>query len=349
MKTILNKGLNFFELTIFKFNINAMNKNYRWGILGAGRIAEKFCEALCFVEGSEVYAVASRDIDKAKTYATKYKATRFYNNYNDLAKDENIDIIYIATPHAFHYEQTMLCLQHKKAVLCEKPMSLSCRQTAEMIAAAAKNNLFLMEGMWTGCMPFIDKILSLVKEDVIGQPQYADADFGFLAPPDPKGRLLNKALGGGSVLDIGVYPIFFATLIFGEPSIIQSVSKLTETGVDEYANVVLQYPDGQTAHILSTIGLNTAIEAEITGTKGRIKIGNPWFKATDFSLYLNDGTTQHFSMPHLCNGFEYEIKEVMHCLDNGLLQSSRIPHHLTLTISKIMDEILRQAGIVYQK
>jgi len=324
-----------------------MHKNYRWGILGAGRIAEKFCEAICFVEGSEVYAVASRNIDKAKTYATKYNATSFYNNYNDLVTDENVDIIYIATPHAFHYEQTMLCLQHKKAVLCEKPMSLSHLQTAEMIAAATENNLFLMEAMWTGCMPFIDKILSLIKKDVIGRPQYVDADFGFLAPMDPDGRLLKKALGGGSVMDIGVYPIFLATLILGEPSIIQTVSKLTETGVDEYANVVLQYPNGETAHVLSTISLNTAIEAEIIGSKGRIKVYNPWFKATDFSVYLNDGTTQSFSMPHLCNGFEYEIKEVMRCLGNGLLQSNQIPHNLTLSVSKIMDEVLRQAGVFY--
>jgi predicted dehydrogenase len=324
-----------------------MDKNYRWGILGAGRIAEKFCEALCFVEGSEVYAVASRDIDKAKAYATKYNATSFYNNYNDLVTDENIDIIYIATPHAFHYEQTMLCLQHKKAVLCEKPMSLSYRQTAEMIAASTQNNLFLMEAMWTSCMPFLDKILSLIKKDVIGQPQYVDADFGFLALPDPESRLLNKALGGGSVMDIGVYPIFLASLILGEPSIIQTVSKLTETGVDKYANVILQYTNGETAHVLSTIGFNTTIEAEIIGTKGRIKVDNPWFKATDFSVYLNDGTTQRFSMPHLCNGFEYEIKEVMHCLDNGLLQSSKMPHQLTLSVSKTMDEILRKAGVFY--
>ncbi|MBK5272365.1 MAG: Gfo/Idh/MocA family oxidoreductase [Bacteroidia bacterium] len=324
-----------------------VHKNYRWGILGAGRIAEKFCEALCFVEGSEVYAVASRDMEKAKAYATKYKATRFYNNYNDLVKDENIDTIYIATPHPFHYEQTMLCLQNKKAVLCEKPMSLSYKKTSEMIDVATQNKLFLMEGMWTGCMPFIDKILSLIKEDLIGPPQYVDADFGFLAPSDPNGRLLNKALGGGSVLDIGIYPIFLATLILGEPSSIQSVSKLTDTGVDEYANIVFRYENGKTAHIFSTIGFNTAIEATIIGTKGRIKIDSPWFKATGFSVHLNDGATQNFSMPHLCNGFEYEIMEVMRCLENGLLQCSKMPHATTLSLSKSMDEILRQAGVFY--
>ncbi len=324
-----------------------MKKNYRWGILGAGKIAEKFCEALCFTDGSEVYAVASHSNEKAKSFSAKYHATRVYDNYNDLVKDENIDIIYIATPHVFHYEQTMLCLQNNKAVLCEKPMSLTYRKTAEMIAAATKNNLFLMEGMWTGCMPFIDKTLSLIKEGAIGRPQYVSADFGFFAPTDPDSRLFNKSLGGGSVLDVGIYPIFLATLILGEPSIIQSVSRLTATGVDAYANVVLGYANGQTAHALSSINFNTAIEAEIIGTKGRIKINNPWFKATDFFLHLNDGMMQSFSMPHTGNGFEHEIKEVMHCLDNGLIQSSKIPHQLTLSVSKIMDEILRQAGVEY--
>jgi predicted dehydrogenase len=324
-----------------------MKKNYRWGIMGAGKIADKFCTALMATEGAEVYAVASRDMDKAKDYAARYNAVATYNNYEDLVNDQNVDIIYIATPHSFHYEQTLLCLQHNKPVLCEKPMSLSTKQTTEMIAAAAEKKLFLMEGMWTACMPFMEKILSLIKEDAIGQPQYIHADFGFTAPFDPAGRLFKKALGGGSVLDVGIYPIFLATIIFGKPSLIQSVSKLTTTGVDEYANMVLQYPGGQTAHLLSSISFNTALEAEIIGTKGRIKIDNPCFKATDFTLILNDGTSEHFSMPHQSNGFEHQIKEVMHCLDNGLLQSSKVPHQLTITVSNIMEEVLKQAGVVY--
>lgn len=324
-----------------------MKKKYRWGILGAGKIADKFCEALGYTEGAEVYAVASRNADNAKMYATKHKAAKWYSNYNDLIQDENVDIIYIATPHAFHYEQTILCLQNNKAVLCEKPMSLTIQQTTEMIEVAAKNNLFLMEAMWTGCMPFIEKIVSLIKEDAIGLPQYIAADFGFTAPNDSGSRLFNKALGGGSVLDIGIYPIFLTALIFGEPSVIKTVSTLTATGVDAYASVIMQYAGGQTAHVLSAINFNTAVEAEIIGTKGRIKISNPWFKATELTLILNDGTTEKFSMLHAGNGFEHEIKEVMYCLDNGLLQSNKVPHQLTLSVSKIMDEILRQAGVAY--
>ena len=325
-----------------------MSKTYRWGILGAGRIADKFCTALSFVEGSEVYAVASRDIEKAKSYAARYHAAKVYDNYNDLVKDDDVDIIYIATPHAFHYEQTINCLEHKKPVLCEKPVALSYRQAMEMVNAAKENDVFFMEGMWTACMPFIEKIKSLINDDVIGKPQNLSADFGFSAPVDLEGRLYKKALGGGSMMDVGIYPLFLATLILGEPSLIKSVSKLSGSGVDEYMNVVLQYGNEASAHLLSSISFNTPIEAVIMGTKGRIEIQQPWFKATDFLVHLNDGTVQNFSIPHLSNGFEYEIIEVMRCLDNGLLESSKMPHQLTLSISKIIEDILKQAGVSYE-
>ncbi len=325
-----------------------MKKTYRWGILGAGRIAEKFCTAMSVVDGSQVYAVASRDLVKAKEYAEKFNAAKSYDSYEDLVKDENIDIVYIATPHAFHYEQAMLCLNNGKAVLCEKPLSLSAEQSLKMIAAATEKKLFLMEGMWSRFMPSIEKILAVIKEDAIGKPQYLSVDFGFTAPYDIEGRLFNKSLGGGSVLDIGVYAIFLATLVFGEPSCIKSVSKLSETGVDEYANMILQYPGGETAHLLTSIIFNTSLEAEIIGTKGSIKIKNPWYKATEFTLYIKDGEPQDFSLPHESNGFEHEIREVMHCLDNSLLQSPKMSHAFTLSVSKIMDEVLAQAGVSYR-
>lgn len=324
-----------------------MNKNYRWGILGAGKIADKFCTAIHATEGAEVYAVASRDVARAEDYANRYNAVKKYSNYEDLVKDENVDVVYIATPHSFHYEHTMLCLQHNKPVLCEKPMSLSVKQTTEMLAAAKEKNLFLMEGMWTACMPFMEKIAALIKEGTIGDLQFVQADFGFTAPFDPESRLFKMALGGGSVMDVGIYPIALATIILGAPSVIKSVSKLTASRADEYANILLQYPGGQSAQLISSINFNTPLEATIIGTKGRIKIDTPWFKATDFTLILNEGHSEHFSLPHQSNGFEHEIKEVMHCLDNGLLQSDKVPHQLTITLSNIMAEVLQQAGVVY--
>ena len=315
-------------------------KTYRWGILGAGRIADKFCEALNFTQGSAVYAVASRNIKNGKAFATKHKATKCYSSYTNLVNDTNVDIIYIATPHAFHYEHTMLCLQNNKHVLCEKPMSLTTTQSKAMIDFATKQQLFLMEGLWTRCMPFTEKILSLIADDKIGIVKHIQADFGFAAPFDADSRMYNKALGGGSVLDIGIYPIFLATLILGTPTTIKAFVIPTITGVDDTADMLLQYPDGATAHLLSTIGFNTPITATIIGTKGIIAIHNPWFKATEMSLQLNDGSRETFSFPHLCNGFEYEIEHVMQCLSNGWLQSPKVPHNLTLQISQIMDKVL---------
>jgi len=324
-----------------------MGDSYRWGVIGAGRIADKFCTALNFVEGSELYAVASRDLQKAQLYANKFNATKCYDNYDELINDDNIDIVYIATPNHLHHSLAIKAMQHNKAVLCEKPLSINYRKSKEMIEQAKKSNIFLMEGMWTSCMPFIEKIQEIIKQDLIGSPQFVQADFGFTAPVDFESRLFSKSLGGGSLLDIGIYPLFLASLILGEPSKIEFVSKLTATGVDEYCNLVLQYPQGQTAHLLSTISFNTPIQAMISGAKGRIEIKSPWFKATDFSLILNDGTQQDYSIAHQSNGFEHEINEVMHCLDNGLLESEKWPHHLTLLVSKITEEVLIKAGLAF--
>ncbi len=324
-----------------------MSKNYRWGILGAGHIAEKFCTALTFTEGAEVYAIASRDRSKASAFATKHQAPVWYDNYEALMTDENVDIIYIATPHVFHPEQAIACMKHQKPVLCEKPLSLSYHQTTAMIDAANENNVFFMEGMWTACMPFMDKIRQLVKDDAIGMLQYISADFGFNAPVNLEGRLYKKALGGGAMLDVGVYPLYLATSLLGVPEQIKVISKLAETGVDEYTNIALKYETGATVQLISSIVFQTNIEATIIGTKGRVNIKNPWFKATDLTVHLNDGTKEEFHLPHLSNGFEHEIKEVMHCLDNGLLQSEKVPHALSLSMSKITGYILKDAGVVY--
>jgi len=322
-----------------------MKRSYRWGILGAGRIAEKFCTALCFTEGAEVYAIASRDPGRARQYAGQFRATKWYDSYEALVKDDNVDIVYIATPHAFHFEQVMLCLDHHKPVLCEKPMSLNYVQTSAMIVRATEKELFLMEGIWTRFMPFLEKMLDLIRQDAIGIPLYVNADFGFAAPKNAEGRLFNSALGGGAVLDIGVYCIFLSTLLFGQPVAIQSFSQIGETGVDEYANMIMQFNEGTTAHLLASLVFSTALEVEVIGSKGRIKVHCPWYKATEFTLYPPGGQPEVFSFPHACNGFEYEIAEVMQCLDKGFLQSQKMTHALSLSISKTMDAVLLQAGV----
>jgi predicted dehydrogenase len=328
-------------------NQDLRKKTYRWGILGAGRIAEKFATALLATERAEVYAVASRDGRRAQDFASRYQASRYYNEYEQLVTDPHVDIIYIATPNALHCEQALLCMRNKKAVLCEKPMALNFEQASKMVNAAHVQQVFLMEGMWSRFMPAINKAKELVEAGAIGNLQYIHCDFGFAAPFDPQGRLYNKALGGGSILDVGVYSIFLATFFLGEPVSIQSNSRLTATGVDEYSNMILQYPGGQTAHLFTAINIQTKIAATLIGTKGTIELPTPWYKTTDLTLKLLSGETENFHYPHDSNGFEHEIREVTDCLDRGLMECPAMPLDLTLSISKVMDTLLQQAGVRY--
>lgn len=324
-----------------------MEKQIRWGILGAGRIANDFCTAINFTEGAIVYAVASRNEETGKAFANKFNASVYYNNYLSLVNDPNVDVVYIATPHPFHYEQAKLCLNHNKPVLCEKPMCMNHQQVSELIELATTKKLFLMEAMWTSCMPFMNTIKEIIAAGIIGEIQYLHSSLCFTASHNYADRLYNKALGGGSVLDVGVYVLSFATKILGEPSAIKSLVTMAPTAVDATANIILQYPGGATAHLLSSIAITTPQDCSIVGTKGRIHVKEPMYKATEFTLSLFDGETKTYSFPHLCNGFEYEIKEVMHCLHYGLLQSEKVPHSQTLTVSRLMDNILQEAGIDY--
>lgn len=325
-----------------------MQKTYRWGILGPGKIAAKFATALNYVDGAEVFAVASRDERRSRDFAQNFGAVRVYTSYEELAKDPDIDIIYIATPHAYHYEHVLLCLQHRKPVVCEKPFALHHSQVEKMIAVARKENVFLLEGMWTSFMPFLQKIKSIITEGLIGELRFLKADFGFNLPFDGNSRLYDISLGGGSLLDVGIYPLFLATKLLGEPSAVKSFGKLASTGADEYCNAILQYKSGATANIFSAITTQTGITAEITGSKGRIEIHNPWFKATDFTLHIDGGESQRFSFPHESNGFEHEIKEVMESLDKGLKECPSMPLDFSLMLSKLIDQVKEEIGVVYK-
>jgi predicted dehydrogenase len=323
-----------------------MSKNYRWGIIGAGRIAAKFASAINYTEGAELYAVASRDLANADTFKSTHQASVCYNQYEKLAKDPMVDVIYIATPHAFHSSQAVMCLQEGKPVLCEKPMALDRIEVSKMISAAKDNDCFLMEGMWSRFMPAINKVLE-IKDEALGQLRYVRADFGFQAPFDPHSRLFDRSLGGGSLLDVGIYPLFLTVLLFGEPETIQALGKLSGTGADEYCNVQFQYAGGETASIFSSITVKTSLTAELAGTKGRIYMHNPWYRTNSITLESNEGEPQEFSFPYEHNGFEYQVRHVMDCLDKGLRESPLMPLDFTLTMVRVMDKIREQVGVIY--
>ncbi|HEY4064916.1 MAG TPA: Gfo/Idh/MocA family oxidoreductase [Puia sp.] len=323
----------------------------KWGILGPGKIANKFAVALTQTEGARLEAVASRDAGRSREFAAAHGAARWYDNYEQLAADPAIDAVYIATPHGFHAEHALLCLRHGKAVLCEKPMALFNGQVREMVDAARTNNVFLMEAMWTRFLPIMEKTMELIREGRIGSVRQVRADFGFLAPFNPDGRLYNLRLGGGSLLDIGVYPLFLCLQLLGEPDSIRAAGHLAPTGADETCHALLQYHDGRNAAFSSTLACPSGIKAEICGTEGIIELPSPWYK--NDKLVLRPGADQKASQPQtiqlepMVNGFEYQIREVMQCLAEGRIESPKMSHAFSLTMSKVMDAIRGQIGVKY--
>ncbi|HWA34536.1 MAG TPA: Gfo/Idh/MocA family oxidoreductase [Cyclobacteriaceae bacterium] len=319
----------------------------KFGILGPGKIANRFADAFQYVPDAKVYSIASRDAAKAKEFAAKTGAQKWYGTYEALAEDPDADVIYIATPHPYHYEQTLMCLNHGKAVLCEKPMSLNLRQTTEMIELAKRKKIFLMEAMWSRFFATTHKTIELIKAGKIGDVKFVHADFGFAGPVNMESRLYSLALGGGAQLDVGVYPLFFALLLLGNPNEIKALSHLASTGADTITNALLSFRSGAVAHIHSSIVSDSVKEAHVIGTLGKIIIESPWHKSQKVTLKLNSGETQEFSFPHSGNGFEFQIEEVVRCLRAGKTESDLMPFSLSLLMAEVSDEIRRQGGVKY--
>jgi predicted dehydrogenase len=293
-------------------------------------------------------AIASRDGQRSREFAEKYHAAKWYDDYECLMADPDIDAIYIATPHAFHAENALHCLSYRKPVLCEKPMALNSKQVRQMVDASQQNNTFLMEAMWTRFLPTIEKVLELVNKGSIGGVKYVRGDFGFHTPFDPNSRLFNIGLGGGSVLDIGIYPLFLCLAVLGRPDHITAVGKLAPTGADESCLAILQYENGAIASAFSTLSAYTSLTAEIGGTEGTITIPSAWYKNNTFYLHRMGEEEQNFTFDAVTNGFEYQIREVMRCLEQGLTESPAMSHEFSLLLSKTMDTIRQRIGVKYK-
>lgn len=321
-------------------------KIYKWAILGPGKIARKFAKGLTEVPGAELYAVASRSIAKAEEFAKEFNATKFYGSYEDLVKDEEVDIIYIATPHVFHYEHTLLCLKHKKAVLCEKPFAMNKEQVNEMILTAKKKNIFLMEALWTYFLPHYQYVLELVKSKKFGKITNLEANFGFEAPYLPEKRLFNKDLGGGSLMDIGIYPVFAALTLLGKPDTISAKAEFSETGVDESCSIVFNYQNGVRAHLLSTINKTTPTTATITFEKATLTINRRFHEPTSVTILHND-QEETISFEVNTNGYNFEAEHVQQMLDQGRTESTVMSFEKSLELIGLLDGIRKEIGLVY--
>ena len=292
-----------------------MKKNINWGIVGLGKIAHKFAKDLSLIDGATLYAVASRNIDNAASFSAEHGSKKHYGSYSDLFKDSEVDIVYIATTNNTHAELTIEALNYKVAVLCEKPFAINGLQVAEMIRASKQNNTFLMEAMWSRFIPVILDVKKRIDAGEIGDIKYLQADFCFNAP-DTIQRVHDIVLGGGSLLDIGIYPVFLAYLIIGTPENINAHAEYFDSGTDAQLAMQFIYSDAH-ANLFSSFNSYSKRDAKISGTKGEIIIDAPWNESDSYSI--SDGAnTETISKPTLGRGYTYEIMECNDCLRNGL-------------------------------
>ena len=320
----------------------------RWGILACGKIAEKFADDLiAHVPDAVVYAAASRDLMKAQIFGQKYGATKIFNSYQDLVDCPEVDVIYIASPHALHYEHTLLCLEAGKAVLCEKAFAINTTMVKEMMAKSKEKNLFLMEAIWTRFHPSVAKVLEFIESGVIGNIVHIVADFGFKAPYNLEGRLFNPELTGGSLYDIGIYPLFISKLLLGNPKEIKAVATMAETGVDMNCAMSLTYENGATASLFSTVMADTDTVCTIYGTKGKIFMHGRFHETKGLTLSIKGEEPQVFTTERLGFGYSYEAEEVQRCLRAGKIESDKLPLQFSLELMELLCEIRGQIGLVY--
>lgn len=321
-------------------------KATRWGVLGTGGIADVFVSDLAFAAGAEHAAVGSRTLEAATAFAGRHGFARAHGSWADLAADPDVDVIYVATPHAFHLDAAQLCLAAGKAVLCEKPMTLDMATSALLVQTARLQNVFLMEAMWMRCNPAIRQIASLVTSGVIGTVTAVHADFGLQGPFDAAHRLRDPALGGGALLDLGVYPLNFAHLILGAPQSVQAWAHLTPEGVDETTGMLLGYESGAVAALTCSINGASRNAASITGTTGRIDLPVGFFAPRTFTVSRGDETEQ-VEVAYEGQGYHFEAAEVQRCLAEGRLESPLMPWATTLEIMNLMDTIRDEVGVRY--
>jgi predicted dehydrogenase len=322
-------------------------RKFRWGILGTGAIARQFIEGLRSLPEAEVLAVGSRSEASASEFADERGIPRLYASYDGLAADPDVDVVYVATPHPFHSGNAELCLEAGKAVLCEKPFTVNALEAERVVELARDRGLFLMEGMWTRFFPLMEKVRRLVSEGAIGEVRMLNVDFGFRTELDPASRLFDPALGGGALLDVGVYCVSLASMILGKPSGSVGLSHLGETGVDEQASMVLKHEEGRLASL--SIGIRTATpqEATIMGTEGYLRVHSPWWRPTSMTVSRPGEEGETVEAPVSGNGFNYEAAEVMRCIEAGKTESDIMPLDETLSVMRTMDGIRAAWGLRY--
>ncbi len=323
-----------------------MDAAVAWGIVGLGNIARTFASDLALVPGARLQAVASRDGKKAEEFAAEFGAARAYGSYSDLFDDPEVDVVYIASPHSFHREQTLMALAAGKHVLCEKPLGVNAREVREMTEEAQARGLFLMEALWSRFNPSIREVYRRVREGELGPVSYLRADFAFPAlDRDPEGRLLNPDLAGGSLLDIGIYPVFLAYLLLGVPGDFRVLAHFHPTGVEKQIALLFEYPEAM-AVLYSGLSSRSEMKAEVSCREGSMYLNPRWHEAASYTLE-KDGESETLLRPLKGSGYTYEIEEVHACLGAGKTQSNLWSWADSLALHTLLDRIRDSAGIAF--
>jgi predicted dehydrogenase len=323
----------------------------KWGILGAGNIARKLAADIALVENAKLVAVGSRTRENATQFAKEFSIAHVHDSYESLAKNPDVDVIYVATPHSHHYENTLMCLENNKAVLCEKAFAVNHRQANEMVEKAKQKNLFLMEALWTKFLPHYIKMKEVVDSGQLGNISSVLINFGFQPRQPVPARLFDRALAGGTILDIGIYNVFIAMSVLGRPDEIEAHMTPAPTGVDQQCSVLFKYNNGAMAQLFSSFVAHLPTEADINGSDGRLRLTHRFY-APESTLELYPGKMDSkqqvpFDHPQKGWGYQYEIKHVCDCLEKNLKESPVMTFNDTLTLMQVLDEIRMKAGIRY--
>lgn len=321
-------------------------KNFKWAILGAGNIAEKFAEGLKSCDRAELYAVASRSLEKSMAFAKKFGFSKAYGSYSEMLADKEVDVVYIATPNHLHYEHAMETMRAGKAALCEKPIAFNRNVLQEMIDFSRSSNCFLMEALWSRFLPSIQKFKEMAFSGEYGDALFLRADFGFRAKYDSKSRLFDPAIGGGAVYDIGIYPLFLALYLFGEVSSVEAEAMLAPTGTDAVTSILLKHKSGKMSSLNCSFSFNMNSQAQLYCSDGTLVLPHFFHMPQDVTILRYDAPQSIVKAAGMGNGYNYEADEVMDCLENGLIESRVMPHDFSLQLSDLIDNVYKKIGAV---
>ncbi len=323
-------------------------KIYNWAFVAAGGMAHAMARDLSFLPNARIHSVFSRTRESMQDFSRSFGGCKVFASLDEMLADPEVDIVYISSPNHLHFPQAKLALAAGKPVLCEKPFTLNARQLAELIEIASTNRVLLMEAMWIRWLPIVVRLREILADRIIGEPRLLKASFHAQLSPDPEGRIYNLAMGGGSLLDLGIYPISFASLVFGrQPMEIASHAYLGPTGIDEHFGAVFHYPQGM-AMVSAGVDVAAVEDISIHGAAGSIRVDHPW-KLSSLVVEPREGKSKTIKLPLQGKGYSYQANEFMRCLDDGLLENEAIPLQESLQIMQTLDRLRKQWGLLFPR